>query len=184
MLSGIAGFWTREPREVRELSVFTDMLEGRGPHGRGLLIADNNRFGLGSRSLAPISAGSLSSQPFVSPDNRYAIVMDGQIHNSREIRRELESAGHKFRTDTDTEVFLAGYVQWGPDCQNRFNGDWAAVIWDNRDRSLFLVRDRMGHKPLVFIRTSDGIAFASERKAFYALPWVVHTSTKTAMHRS
>lgn len=171
-MSGIAGVWTTEPRDLKELSVFTDMLENRGPAGRGFLTADDKRLGFGQRWLAPLGDDTFSDYPLVSHDNRYAIVFDGEIHNRSEIRRDLETLGHQFKTDSDSELALQAFAEWGAPCQNRFNGEWAFGIWDNSERSLFLSRDRVGHKPLIYVQNSEGFAFASARKAFFALPWL------------
>ncbi len=171
-MSGIAGFWTREPNDVRALTVFTDMLQGRGPNGRGLVMADNKRLGLGHRQLDPRSTDFRSDQPLVRDDNRYAILLNGEIYNRTEVRQELEATGRMFKTGSDAEIMLNAFAAWGPSCQDKFNGDWSVVIWDNVERSLLLSRDRFGNKPLLYAKTSNGFAFASERKAFFALPWV------------
>jgi asparagine synthetase B (glutamine-hydrolysing) len=184
MLSGIAGFWTREPNDVRTLAVFTDMLVGRGPNGRGLVMADNKRLGLGHRRLHTGNADFTSDQPLVSSDHRYAIVFNGEIYNGSEVRSELDAVGRQVGSGTDAELFLAAYTQWGPDCQNRFNGDWSVVIWDNAERSLFMSRDRFGNKPLLCVKNANGLAFASERKAFFALPWANTSETPMSLERN
>jgi asparagine synthase (glutamine-hydrolysing) len=109
-------------------------------------------------------------QPMPYADKRYWIVFNGEIYNFLELRQQLESLGHRFRTESDTEVILASYVQWGQDCQFKFNGMWAFAIWDNVDRRLFLSRDRFGVKPLFFFSASNWFLFASELKAFMSLP--------------
>lgn len=171
-LSGIAGLWTIEPNDVKELAMFTDMLENRGPAGRGFLTADSKRLGLGQRWLRPIGENTFSGYPLVSHDNRYAMVFNGEIYNRGELRHELEAIGHQFRSGSDAEIVLTAFAEWGPVCQNKFNGDWSVVIWDDVERTLLLSRDRFGNKPLHYAKTSNGLAFASERKAFFALPWV------------
>jgi asparagine synthase (glutamine-hydrolysing) len=103
-------------------------------------------------------------------DQRYWITFNGEIYNFLELRAELEGLGYAFRSASDTEVILAAYEAWGPECQLKFNGMWAFAIWDNRDKALFLARDRFGKKPLFYAYLPNGdIAFASEMKAIFPL---------------
>ena len=102
-------------------------------------------------------------------DGRYWIVFNGEIYNFVELKKELEGLGYQFKTDSDTEVVLAGYDHWGEDCQFKFNGMWACALWDNREQKLFLSRDRFGVKPLMYYFDGKRFAFASEMKAFLAL---------------
>jgi len=168
---GIAGYWAKTPVELEELATFTDMLAHRGPDGFGYLVADKKRLGLGHRRLAILDPDERSGQPMVTDDGRYAIVYNGEIFNFLEIRSELSAKGYKFRTESDTEVILHAFAEWGPACQDKFNGMWAFAIWDSTTRQLFLSRDRFGIKPLFFLETLRGTAFASEAKAFAALSW-------------
>ncbi len=170
-MCGIAGYWSINPWEREILAAFTDMLTHRGPDGFGYLRADQGRLGIGHRRLAIIDPGPEARQPMVSVDDRFAVVFNGEIFNFLEIRDELRSMGRAFHTDSDTEVLLHAYAQWGPDCLGRFNGMWAFALWDDRARTLFLARDRFGIKPLYLLQTGGGWAFASEPKAFAALPW-------------
>jgi asparagine synthase (glutamine-hydrolysing) len=100
-----------------------------------------------------------------SVDGRLWIVFNGEVYNHLNLRAELAAYGHKFRTRTDTEVALAAYRQWGPECLSRFNGMWAFALWDSEERYLFLARDRFGIKPLYYVHEGDTFAFASEIKA-------------------
>lgn len=170
-MCGILGYWSVAAIEPEDLATFTDLLAHRGPDGFGYLCADSRRLGLGHRRLAILDPVHRSRQPMLTEDGRYAIVFNGEIFNFLEIRRELCSMGHSFRTESDTEVILHAYSEWGPDCQDKFNGMWAFVIWDNVTRKLFFSRDRFGIKPLLLLETPQGTAFASEAKAFLALPW-------------
>ena len=171
-MCGIVGYWSVTPIQPESLATFADMLAHRGPDGFGYLTADNNRLGLGHRRLAILDPQPRSDQPMLSADSRYAIVFNGEIYNFLEVRDELEAKGHRFQTESDTEVILHAYREWGPDCHDKFNGMWAFAIWDNMMRKLFLSRDRFGVKPLLFLETRKGIAFASEAKAFSALSWL------------
>jgi asparagine synthase (glutamine-hydrolysing) len=170
-MCGIAGYWAADPPDPETLAVFTDLLAHRGPDGFGYLSADSGRLGFGHRRLAILDPDPRSRQPMLTEDGRYAIVFNGEIYDFLEVRDELRAKGHSFRTESDTEVVLHAYAEWGPGCQSKFNGMWAFAIWDNTARRLFFSRDRFGVKPLLISTTPAGIAFASEAKAFLALPW-------------
>ena len=96
----------------------------------------------------------------------FEINYNGEIYNYLEIKSELESLGHKFKTNCDTEIILASYVEWGEECQKKLNGMWAFAIWDERLKKLFLSRDRFGVKPLYYFFKENKFFFASELKAF------------------
>jgi asparagine synthase (glutamine-hydrolysing) len=95
-------------------------------------------------------------QPIYNSDRTKLIVFNGEIYNYRAIRKELEACGHKFRTNSDTEAILLAFEQYGPDCLNLFRGMFAFAIWDTRDQSLFIARDRVGKKPLFYATTAAG----------------------------
>jgi len=105
-------------------------------------------------------------------EERFWITYNGEVYNFLEIRETLEGLGHRFRGDADTEIVIAAYAEWGPDCQFRFNGEWAFCIWDRQQKHLFLSRDRFGVKPLYYYFDGQRFAFASEQKAFLGLPWL------------
>ena len=128
-------------------------------------------LGLGHRRLAIIDTSDGGRQPMSFGDGRYWITFNGEIYNFLELKAELEHSGYQFKTDSDTEVILAGYHCWGEDCQLRFNGMWAFAIWDRDERKLFISRDRFGVKPLIYYFDQKHFAFASEMKAFLALEW-------------
>jgi asparagine synthase (glutamine-hydrolysing) len=141
-----------------------DGLAHRGPDGRGV-FADDGAC-LGHLRLAIIDLSDAGLEPFASDDGRLQLVFNGEIYNYLELRDELRAKGHVFRTQTDTEVLLAGYREWGARCVDRFNGMWAFAIWDTQRRTLFASRDRLGIKPLYYRREGPRLAFASE-------PWVL-----------
>ena len=170
-MCGIVGYWSVAPVGIEDLAIATDLLAHRGPDGFGYLPADEGRVGLGHRRLAILDPREAAAQPMLSEDGRYAIVFNGEIYNFLEVRDELRSRRHVFRTESDTEVILHAYAEWGSACQERFNGMWAFAIWDNVARELFFSRDRFGVKPLLLLETTSGTAFASEAKAFLGLPW-------------
>ena len=107
--------------------------------------------------------------PMFYGHDRYVIVFNGEIYNFLELRSQLKELGYKFRTTGDTEVILASFIEWGESCQLKFNGMWAFAIWDNKNKSLFLSRDRYGVKPLYYLKNGDKFFFASELKAFMFL---------------
>jgi asparagine synthase (glutamine-hydrolysing) len=148
--------------------VCTDTLAHRGPDGVGLWHTPE--VTLGHRRLSILDLSDNAKQPMSYADGRYHITFNGEIYNFLEIRSELETKGYKFYSQSDTEVVLAAFAEWGEQCQLRFNGMWAFAIWDTLEKSLFLSRDRFGKKPLFYTVLSGGeFAFASEMKAFFPL---------------
>jgi asparagine synthase (glutamine-hydrolysing) len=140
----------------------------RGPDGAGVWTAPG--VGLGHRRLSIIDIAG-SPQPMASTDGAAMLVFNGEIYNYRELREELKGAGAEFHTDGDSEVILAAWQRWGPDCVTRLHGMFAFAIYDQRERTLFLARDRLGVKPLFYAPLSDGsLAFASELKGLLAHP--------------
>lgn len=170
-MCGIVGILNfQEPINPVELDGFTDSLSHRGPDGRGTYIDEN--LGLGHRRLAIFDLSEAGKNPMPyggEKGKRYWITYNGEVYNFLELRRELEKLGHHFNSETDTEVVVAAYDQWGEDCLLRFNGMWGFAIWDSVERKLFLARDRFGIKPLYYLPTENYFAFASELKAFLEL---------------
>lgn len=170
-MCGIAGLFhcgTIKPVDPARIAMMTDAMVHRGPDGSGVWTAPG--VGLGHRRLSIIDIAG-SPQPMHAPDGRAAIVFNGEIYNFRELRRELEADGAHFRTDGDTEVILAAWQKWGPDCLERLHGMFAFALYDLDRRELFLARDRLGVKPLFTAMLSDGsMAFASELKGLLAHP--------------
>lgn len=145
----------------------TAALEHRGPDDSGIYALPNGGPVLGHRRLSILDLSALGHQPMQSPCGRYWVVYNGEIYNFREIRRELEQFHHRFRSDSDTEVILAAYAQWGLDAVSRFRGMFAFALWDGAARRLHLCRDRFGVKPLYYARSQQLLAFASEPKALH-----------------
>ncbi|HLO77585.1 MAG TPA: asparagine synthase (glutamine-hydrolyzing) [Magnetospirillum sp.] len=140
----------------------------RGPDGEGVLARWNGRLMLGHRRLAIFDPGPNGDQPMLCPDSGDSLVFNGAIYNYPELREELARLGHRFRTDTDTEVILKAWRQWGTDAFRRFNGMWALALHDAASDRLVLCRDRLGVKPLYMLRSATSLAVASEVRAVVA----------------
>ena len=170
-MCGIAGIWQLDGQPVARETIasFIGALAHRGPDGEAVVMDDDRRLALAHRRLAVLGPGPTGRQPMRSASGRYEITYNGEVYNFLELRRDLERDGFRFRSDTDTEVILAAFERWGPDCLLRFNGMWSFAIWDRRRRALFLARDRFGVKPLYVVAGPQRFAFASEMKAFLHL---------------
>lgn len=170
-MCGIAGrlnFKSGAPVAPDLVQHMCDLIAHRGPDGDG--VWTSGPLGFGHRRLAIIDLSSLGRQPMLSADGRLSITFNGEIYNFLDLRKLLEGKGHRFRSRTDTEVILAAYAEWGIDCLPRLRGMFAFALWDAAERTLLVARDRIGKKPLHYLLDGDGIAFASEPKAFLADP--------------
>jgi asparagine synthase (glutamine-hydrolysing) len=145
-----------------------DTMANRGPDDRG--VFERPEIILGHRRLAILDLSASGHQPMSSPDGRYTIVFNGEIYNFKELRLPLEREGVRFASQSDTEVILHLYQRLGAACLSLFEGMFAFAIWDARDRTLFLARDRLGIKPLYCWKQGRTLVFASEVKAIRALP--------------
>lgn len=150
------------------LKKMTDIIAHRGPDGEGQWVEKN--VGIGHRRLAIIDLSPAGHQPMISPDHRYVLSYNGEIYNFKELRIELEAAGYWFRSQTDSEVVLYAFAEWGPECVNRFNGMFAYAIWDRKERALHFARDRYGIKPLYYAQWGQTLLFGSEQKAILEHP--------------
>lgn len=146
----------------------SDVIAHRGPDGEGQWA--DGPVGLANRRLAIIDPHPAGDMPMTSASGNLVITYNGEVYNFKELRAELEGRGHRFRTNTDTEVVLASYEEWGADAVARFNGMFAFAIWDRRRRELFLARDRFGVKPLYYAELPSGFVFGSEIKALLEHP--------------
>lgn len=157
-------------------AVSSKLLEGvseaishRGPDAKGLFLNETKTCGLVHRRLSIIDVASHSNQPMTITSGRYTISFNGEVYNFEELRKELIDVGAEFSTNSDTEVVLNAYIEWGKECVNHFNGMFAFAVWDEKEAKLELFRDRLGIKPLYFIKTDEMFAFASEIKALVPL---------------
>lgn len=148
--------------------IMCDAMRARGPDAAGYWQNTDAGIGLGHRRLSIIDLDERANQPFLSDDNRYVIVFNGEIYNYRDLRRELEREGESFRTLSDTEVLLKLFIRDGEKMLPKLRGMFAFAIWDQQTRSLFLARDPYGIKPLYVARSNEGWCFASQAKALLA----------------
>ncbi|MEU2424206.1 asparagine synthase (glutamine-hydrolyzing) [Streptomyces sp. NPDC007851] len=173
-MCGITG-WVSFDRdlttETHALDAMTETMACRGPDDRGTW--SEGPAALGHRRLAIIDLpGGRQPMSVRTPDGTVAMVYSGEAYNFTELRRELVDRGHRFTTDSDTEVVLRGYVEWGDTIAERLNGMYAFAVWDGRHDKLVMIRDRMGIKPFYLYPTPDGVLFGSEPKAILANPLV------------
>jgi asparagine synthase (glutamine-hydrolysing) len=161
-MCGIAGIIVLDGESLeRSLIVsMVDSVSHRGPDGEGILIEKN--VAIGHRRLAILDLSPDGIQPMSSANGMLSIVFNGEVYNYVELRSYLRSKGHNFRTQTDTEVILAAYREWGQDCVRHFNGMWAFAIYDKENKKIFCSRDRFGKKPFYYINNGKYFAFGSE----------------------
>jgi asparagine synthase (glutamine-hydrolysing) len=157
-----------EPVSPVILKKMTDAIAHRGPDGEGHWIEGN--VGIGHRRLAIIDLSPAGHQPMISADHRYTLSYNGEIYNYRELRTELEAEGVWFRSQTDSEVVLYALARWGTDALLKFNGMFALALWDRKERTFLLARDRYGIKPVYYSDQAGRFAFGSEQKAVTAQP--------------
>jgi asparagine synthase (glutamine-hydrolysing) len=162
------------------LSPVLDAMRHRGPDGRGIFCKPP--VVLGANRLAIMDLTDGASQPMTHRSGAFTLVFNGEIYNYRELRQELELLGEKFVSDSDTEVVLAMYTHYGPECLHRFRGMFAFAVWNNLEDTLFLARDRVGEKPLVYYHDGFVFAFASEIQALLQLSWVPRRIDETGLH--
>jgi asparagine synthase (glutamine-hydrolysing) len=201
-MCGVCGELDLEGKTVRykTLEGMCDMLVHRGPDDEGAVFfrdglpielgkplptgleEKNFEVGLGHRRLSIIDLSEAAHQPMANEDGQIWVVYNGEIYNYQGLREQLEKKGHVFKSRSDTEVILHAYEEWGVECLNRFRGMFAFGLWDNRVRRLFLARDRLGKKPLVYSQRNGRFAFASEIKALLQVPWVERRVNPLAIH--
>jgi asparagine synthase (glutamine-hydrolysing) len=168
-MCGICGLWSAAPEPVSDavLERMNARIIHRGPDDSGSLAGDG--IGLAMRRLKILDLHT-GNQPIWNEDRSIAVVFNGEIYNYRDLRSQLAARGHRFSTQSDTEVLVHGYEEWGMDMLPRLNGMFAFALWDSRQDALFLVRDRLGEKPLYYAVLPDQVAFASEIKSLLEHP--------------
>ncbi|MGQ4511545.1 asparagine synthase (glutamine-hydrolyzing) [Streptomyces sp. DW26H14] len=171
-MCGITG-WVAYQRDLtlsrHDVEAMTETMSCRGPDASGTWL--DHHVALGHRRLAVIDLpGGAQPMTVSTPEGDVSMVYSGEAYNYTELRDELRRAGHRFDTDSDTEVVLHGYLEWGDALVDRLNGMYAFAIWDARTERLVMIRDRMGIKPFYYYETDDGVLFGSEPKAILANP--------------
>src|SRR5689334_11790974 len=174
-MCGIAGFVDRNdvgsrlgPGANRDLvHRMCDAIRHRGPDDEGVWVDDGVALGMRRLSIIDLATGH---QPIHNEDRTVWIVFNGEIYNFRELRAELEAAGHRFYTGTDTEAIVHAYEQWGASAIGRLRGMFGLAIWDTRSRTLVAARDRIGIKPLYYAETRGRLYFGSELKSLLQAP--------------
>ncbi len=166
-MCGIAGFVSRDehrdPREARAvLDSMCRVIAHRGPDDQGMLVDDRVALGMRRLSIIDLAGGR---QPMSGCDGEVTIVFNGEIYNYRDLQRELESRGHRFKTHSDTETIVHAYEEYGSRCVDHLRGMFAFAIWHSRTRELFIARDRVGKKPLYYTVTGGTLVFGSELKS-------------------
>jgi asparagine synthase (glutamine-hydrolysing) len=172
-MCGICGFINYKGKNNHEvLNNMTDVLIHRGPDDSGTTLLDDGAVGLGHRRLSIIDLTERGRQPMTNEDGTIWLTYNGEIYNFKDIRKTLESKGHRFMSNTDTEVIIHAYEEWGIECIKRFSGMFSFGLWDSKAKTLFLVRDRLGIKPLYYTFIDGAIAFASEIKSLLMIPGI------------
>jgi len=157
-------------RDPASLGRMAQLLQHRGPDDHGEFLDARHGIALAHRRLSIIDLSAGSHQPMADDACGVVLAYNGELYNFRTLRHELTTRGHQFRSTGDTEVVMRSYLEWGTDCFTRFAGMFAIALWDPRTRTLHLARDAMGMKPLYYVDGPQGVVFASELKAFRALP--------------
>lgn len=176
-MCGICFIWNRDGAAVDRdlLRRMTDSMSHRGPDDSGLIFDDVRGVGCGFRRLSILDLSVAGHQPMSTPDGTLTIVFNGEVYNYAEIREQLRARGYAFRSNSDTEVILQAYAEWGEDAVQRFIGMFAVVIWDRKARRVFAARDRLGVKPLYYAADGRRLAVASELKPLMLLGGVNRT---------
>jgi asparagine synthase (glutamine-hydrolysing) len=179
-MCGIVGWYARggRPVDAGVIRAMNDTIVHRGPDDSGEWTDGDFGFGMRRLSIVDLSGGH---QPMTSEDGRYVLTFNGEIFNHPALRKELESLGHVYRTNSDTESILRGFAEWGPGVWPKLEGMFAVALWDRRERALHLARDPLGIKPLYWTLQAGGLAWASELKALAPVSGLSFTPSARAM---
>jgi len=181
-MCGIVGIVTQGIIDRSQLVEAMDSLKHRGPDGSGIWIDENQQVGLAHRRLSIIDLSERGIQPMSNEDKSIWITYNGEIYNFIEIKKELIARGHIFTSNTDTEVIIHAYEEWGIACLEKFIGMFAFGLWDKKEKKLILARDRLGIKPLYYYKDNEKLIFASEIKAIKCFRDVDLKIDKTAIY--
>jgi asparagine synthase (glutamine-hydrolysing) len=181
-MCGICGQLVSDPARGADATLLRRLnatIRHRGPDSEGYYVKGSVGLAISRLAIIDVAGGH---QPIRNEDDAIVVVFNGEIYNFRELRAELENLGHRFRTQSDTEVIVHGYEQWGDEALRRFNGMFAIALWDEPQQRLLLARDRMGKKPLYWHMSKNGLLWGSEAKAVLAAPWVEKRVNAFALH--
>ena len=169
-MCGILGIINNNQVSVQEFEIMLEELKKRGPDNFSIEILNNENTILGHTRLSILDLSSLANQPMKDVSGRYWITYNGEIYNFKKIKEKLEKIGYTFITNADTEVVLYGFIEWGPKITEIIDGIFSFGIWDNLEKTLFLVRDPIGVKPLYYGEVANQFIFSSQLKPIYKLP--------------
>ncbi|MCP4146540.1 MAG: asparagine synthetase B, partial [bacterium] len=171
-MCGITGIFNLDgrPVSIAVIKKMADVIVHRGPDSEGFWT--DGFIGFGHRRLSILDLSPAGHQPMMSENGRYVIVYNGEVYNFRNLRMELEAKGYSFRSNTDTEVVLKSFQEWGTESLLRFNGMFAFAIWDKKENRIHLARDRYGIKPLYYYFKGTTLFFGSEIKTILQCPEV------------
>lgn len=170
-MCGIAGIaWRNGVRDEALLGRMMGRIAHRGPDAEGRWEDRASGIALGHRRLSIIDLSERGRQPMMNEDGRIQMICNGEIYNYLALRAELQKLGHQFRSDCDSEIIVHAYEAWGRDCFSHFNGMFAIALWDVDRKTLFLARDHLGVKPLLYLQNEAGLFFSSEAKSFLEMP--------------
>lgn len=170
-MCGICGFVSKQDISLNQLKEMNDTMYHRGPDDSGAEIFSMNsqyNVGMAQRRLSILDLSSLGHQPMHSSNGRVSVVFNGEIYNYLELKKELRE--YDFQSNCDTEVIIAAYLKWGIACVDKFNGMFAIALWDRETNEFYLVRDRVGKKPLYYWHKNGDLVFASELKPIMKCP--------------
>tara|TARA_Y100001968_G_scaffold253344_1_gene238995 strand:+ start:515 stop:2407 length:1893 start_codon:yes stop_codon:yes gene_type:complete len=180
-ISGVVSFDKKRPIDRDQLKIMADKLTHRGPDESGFYVNENSTVGFGFRRLSIIDIEG-GSQPISSTNNSAKIIFNGEIYNHLEIRKILQSKGYVFRSKSDTECIVNGYLEWGKSVVNYLRGMFVFAIWDIKQNELFIARDRLGIKPLYYYHDNKSFIFASEIKAILNFPNIERQLNEKALY--
>lgn len=184
-MCGICGFFHKNHLDEKILYNMNQTIHYRGPNDEGYYIksfSNGSQIGMAQKRLSILDLSPLGHQPMISEDGNIIIVFNGEIYNFQELRSKLISYGHRFKSNTDTEVIIYAYKEWGIDCINYFNGMFSIALLDRSKDELYLVRDRMGVKPLYYYYKNENLVFASELKPIMKYPFFLKEINKDALN--
>lgn len=182
-MCGIVGIWSPHPEDHKSLDSCMAAIRHRGPDGSGKYQDLSQGISLGHQRLAILDLSNNGAQPFSSSEAGVHLVCNGEIYNYKELRKHLSQKGYQFKSESDNEVLLSMYLEYGVNMLEHINGMFAFIIWDQRSKKIFAATDRFGKKPLYYAQKEGRIVFASELKALLKFEWVGRTINKTAVDR-